>query len=394
MSPPSPETAPAAAKGPLPYGRQEISKADITAVVDVLTSDWLTTGPTVVRFEQKLAQQVGAREGVAVCNGTAALHAAMDAARVRPADEVVVPAMTFAATANAVLYQGGRPVFVDVDPDTLLIDPEAVARSLTSRTKAIVAVDYAGQPCDYEALRSIASDHGVPLIADACHSLGGSDRGRKVGTLADLTAFSFHPVKPITTGEGGMVVTDDAVMATRMRAFRNHGITSDHRQRTENGTFRYAMELLGYNYRLTDLQSALGISQLDRLDAWTERRRAIAERYREAFAQVKGIKMLTERPDVQHAYHLVVIQVDVEEYGVDRDALHATLRQAGISANVHYLPVHLHPYYREQLGTGPGLCPVAEAAYERILSLPVYPAMTDADVDRVVLHIRKGMRGA
>jgi perosamine synthetase len=257
----------------MPYGRQVIDETDIEAVVQVLRSDWLTTGPRVEEFEQAVARCVDAPYAVAVSNGTAALHAAMYAIGVGPGDEVIVPAMTFAATANSVVYQGGTPVFADVEPQTLLLDPLQVAAKITPRTKAVVAVDYAGQPCDYTALRDIVEKHGVLLIADACHALGASCEGKPVGSLADLTVFSFHPVKHITTGEGGMVVTAHAELAARMRLFRNHGISSDHRQRHQLGTWYYEMTDLGYNYRLTDLQCATIA------DTWRRRARLSSVRH-------------------------------------------------------------------------------------------------------------------
>jgi perosamine synthetase len=374
---------------PLPYGRQSIDDGDIAAVEEALRSDWLTTGPKVEAFERALAGFVGAKEAVAVSSGTAALHACMFALGIGPGDEVVVPAMTFAATANCVVFQGGTPVFADVDPDTLLLDPADVSKKITPRTKAVIAVDYAGQPCDYDALRALAEEHKLHLVADGCHSLGGARRGRKVGTMADLTAFSFHPVKHITTGEGGMVTTGDAEFAARMRRFRNHGITTDHRQRAEKGTWYYEMTDLGYNYRLTDFQCALGQSQLRKLPAWLERRREIARRYDAAFAAMPAVSPLRVAGDVTHAYHLYVIRLDLAKLAASRAEIFSALREAGIGVNVHYIPVHLHPYYRQRFGTGPGLCPAAEAAYESVLSLPMFPAMSDADVDRVVNSLRK-----
>ena len=367
----------------LPYGRHSIDDDDIQAVVDALRSDWLTTGPLVERFEQAFARRVGVEHAAALSSGTAALHAAMAALGVGPGDEVIVPALTFVATANAVLYQRATPVFADVDPRTLLVDPAAAEACVTPRTRAIVAVDYAGQPCDYRALRELADRHGLALAADAAHSLGGADRGTPVGALADVTAFSLHPVKAMTTGEGGVVATSDRRLADRVRRFRNHGIDRDHRARAERASWEYAVVELGCNYRLTDLQCALGLSQLARLDAWIERRRAIARRYDEALASVDGLRRLVVRAEADHAYHLYVIEIDAAAFGCDRRSLFDGLRERAISANVHYLPVHLQPFYRERFGLGPGLCPVAEAAYERILSLPIFPGMSDADVDRV-----------
>ncbi len=376
----------------IPYGRQTVDDEDIQAVIEVLRSDWLTTGPKVPEFEQALARYVSAKYAVAVSSGTAALHCAMYALGIGPGDEVIVPAMTFAASANCVVFQGGTPVFADVDAATLLIDPNDVERRITPRTKAIIAVDYAGQPCDYHALREIADRHHLSVAADACHSLGASYRGRAVGSLADLSVFSFHPVKHITTGEGGMITTDREEYEKRLRIFRNHGITSDHRQREAQGSWVYEMVDLGHNYRITDFQCALGLSQLRKLPQWLARRREIARQYDEAFAGIKGIRRLAVEGEVRHAYHLYVIRVNQDETGLDRQTLFQALRSRGIGVNVHYIPVHLHPFYQKRFKTGRGLCPVAESAYEQILSLPMYPAMTDADIQTVINTVRTLMK--
>jgi perosamine synthetase len=355
----------------LPYGRQSIDDDDVRAVVAALQSDWLTTGPAVAEFERAFAAATGAAEAVAVSSGTAALHAAMHALRIGPGDEVIVPTMTFAASANCVVYEGGTPVFADVEPDTLLIDAAKIR--ITRRTKAIVAVDYGGQPCDYDALRSF----DLPIVADACHALGGSYKGSPVGALAKLNVFSLHPVKHVTTGEGGVITTDDAELARRMRVFRNHGITRDHRER--EGSWFYEMVELGFNYRITDFQCALGTSQLRKLRDSVARRRAIAARYDRFFAGTPEIAPLRVRADARHAYHLYPVLLSI-----DRAAAFRALRAEGIGCNVHYIPVHLHPFYKERFGTGPGLCPVAEAAYERLITLPMFPAMSDRDVDDVI----------
>lgn len=373
----------------LPYGRQTIEEEDLAAVAEVLRSDWLTTGPKVTEFEEAFAAFSGAREVVAVSNGTAALHAAMHAAGLGPGDEVIVPPMTFAASSNAAVYVGATPVFADVEPDTLLLDPDAVEAQVTERTCAVVAVDYAGQPCDYDRLRAVCDRHGLTLIADACHAPGAMYRGRSVGTLADLSTFSLHPVKHFTTGEGGLITTHDAELAARMRTFRNHGITSDHRQREAQGSWFYEMVDLGYNYRITDFQCALGIRQLRRLPAWVARRREIARQYDAAFAEMPAVTPLAVRDEVEPAYHLYVVRFDMDAVALSKADLFAALRAEGIGVNVHYIPVHLHPYYRERFGTGQGLCPVAEAAYEEIITLPIFPAMTDADVQDVVAAVEK-----
>jgi len=376
----------------LPYGRQQIEADDIQAVVDVLNSDWLTTGPKIEEFESSFAAFCGVCEAVAVSSGTAALHAAMHTLDIGPGDEVIVPALTFAATANSVVYQGATPVFADVTPDTLLLDPASVEREVTSRTKAIIAVDYAGQPCDYDILHKIASHHKLALVADACHALGASDKQRPVGSLADISTFSLHPVKPITSGEGGVVTTDNASWARRMRQFRNHGITTDHRQREKEGSWFYEMTELGFNYRLTDFQCALAQSQLKKLPGWVERRQEIAQRYDEFFLECPFIEPLTKRTGVSHAYHLYVIKLDLEELGIERAEVFQKLRDARIGVNVHYVPVYWHPFYREKFGYEKGLCPVTEAAYERILSLPIFPAMNGGDMDAVIDALDKALK--
>jgi perosamine synthetase len=368
----------------LPYGHQTVGEEDCEALREVLSSDWLTTGPKVNQFEEAFARFTFAGEAVAVSSGTAALHAAMHAVDIGPGDEVIVPALTFAASANCVVYQGATPVFVDVEPDTLLIDPVEVMSRITSRTRAIIAVDYAGQPCDYDELRSVAERRGLALVADACHSLGGRYKNRPVGTLADFTVFSLHPVKAMTTGEGGMITTRSFESASRMRCFRNHGVTSNHYEREQQGSWLYDMAALGYNYRLSDIQCALGLSQLGRLQNWIERRRDIARRYYDAFIQLESVTPLTRRAGREHAYHLYVVRLDCARLGVDRGRIFRALRAEGIGANVHYLPVYLHSYYRQRFGTRPGLCPRAENAYEEILSLPIFPGMSDADVNDVI----------
>ena len=371
---------------PIPYGRQCIDEDDIRAVVETLRSDYLTTGPKVAEFEAAVSGVCGVAHGVAVSSGTAALHAAMHALGIGPGDEVIVPPMTFAATANCVLYQGGIPVFADVEPETLLISPGEIERKITPRTRAIIAVDYAGLPCEWDALRAVAHRHGLALVADCCHALGADYHGRPVGSLADMSVFSFHPVKHITTGEGGMIVTDDEALARRLRIFRNHGINTDHRSREASGSWFYEMADLGFNYRLTDIQCALGLSQLSRLPAFLDRRRAIARAYDEAFAGTP-VQALARPEGRHHAYHLYVVRVP------RRDEVFAALRAVGIGVNVHYIPVHLHPYYRERLRTGPGLCPVAEAAFDQILTLPLHPGMSDGDCNTVVAAVHSATQG-
>lgn len=362
----------------IPYGKQTIEEADLEAVAGVLRSDWLTTGPKVAEFERAVAEFCGIEHAVAVSNGTAALHAAMAALGIGPGDEVVVPAITFVATANAVVYQGGTPVFADINPETLLVDPDSVESKISDRTKAIVAVDYAGQPCDYDELREIARRHNLPLVSDACHALGASYKGCPAGSLADISIFSFHPVKPLTTAEGGMVVTNNPELAGKVRTFRNHGITTDFRQREASGSWCYEMVSLGFNYRLPDLSCALGLSQLARLPSWIRRRNEIAAVYDRAFMETDGVRPLVSKPDRTHGYHLYVVTLQG-----DRNAAYTQLRDAGIGVNVHYMPVYLHPFYRDR-GYPAGLCPAAEKVFSSILSLPVYPLMTDEQVGEVI----------
>jgi perosamine synthetase len=367
----------------LPYGKQEICDADVKAVVEALCSGWLTTGPRVAEFEKAFAGWCGAREGVAVNSGTAALHAAMRAINLKPGEEVIVPAITFAASANAAIYEGGVPVFADVEPDTMLIDPASAASRITAKTRAIVAVDYAGQPADYDALRAAIAGRNIALIADACHAPGATYKGRPTGTLADLSCFSFHPVKHLTTCEGGMTVTDDADMAAHMRRFRNHGIDSDHRSREKSGTYAYDMRELGFNYRLPDVQCALGLAQLSRLQTWVAARQRLAALYDRALSGMEFVKPLQTRKDRTHARHLYVVELAET---IDRDRVFAQLRANGIGANVHYAPVYLHSYYRQR-GYAAGIAPVAEAASRRLLTLPLFPAMANDDANRVVASL-------
>jgi perosamine synthetase len=308
----------------------------------------------------------------------------MHAIGIGPHDEVIVPAMTFAATSNAVLYQRGRPVFADIDPGTLLIDVNDVARKITRKTRAIIAVDYAGAVCDYPALRALADQHRLTLVADACHALGASSGGEPVGSLADLTCFSMHPVKPITSGEGGFVTTNNPFYAERMRCFRNHGIDRDFRQRQASGSWKYAMRELGFNYRLSDIHAALALSQLNRLTTWTQRRQHLASLYDAQWSGRPYVRPLLRKSLTEHAFHLYVVRWIKAECGVDRDAAVDWLRQKGINVNVHYLPVYLHPFYQRRLRIPLGTCPVAEQASEEIISLPLFPDMLESDVGRVV----------
>jgi len=373
----------------LPYGRQTIDESDIQAVVETLRSDWLTTGPKINEFEEAFAAWVGAGYAVSFSSGTAALHGAAFAAGLGAGDEAITSPLTFAATANCVLYQGATPVFADVSADTLNLDPEQVRRAVTPRTKALLPVDYAGHPAELEAMREIAERHGLTVIEDACHALGAEYRGRRVGRVSHMTVFSFHPVKHLTTGEGGMVTTDNAEFAETLRKFRNHGISSNARDRQREGQWHYEMVLLGFNYRLTDIACALGLRQLGKLEGNLARRREIAARYEAELGEVPGIIVPAVRDGAVPAWHLYPVRVELPKLSAGRAEIFRALRAENIGVNVHYIPVHLHPYYKERFGYRGGEFPVAEAAYESLVSLPMFHGMTDEDVEDVVRAVEK-----
>jgi perosamine synthetase len=373
----------------LPYGRQSISEEDIQAVTDVLRSDWLTTGPKVAEFEEALAAWVGAKHAVAFSSGTAALHGAAFAAGLKPGDEAITSPLTFAATANCVLYQGARPVFADVSSDTLNLDPDRFAERITPDTRAVLPVDYAGHPADLDAILALAERHGLTVIEDACHALGAVYHGRRTGCIAHMSVFSFHPVKHLATGEGGMVTTDRADLAESLRRFRNHGISSDARQRHASGQWHYEMVTLGFNYRLTDIACALGLSQMKKLEANLARRREIAAGYTSAFRELAGVVTPSVRVGANPAWHLYPIRVNPGRLSADRARIFSALRAENIGVNVHYIPVHLHPYYRERFGYKGGEYPEAEGAYQQLISLPMFHGMSDRDVEDVIAAVRK-----
>ncbi len=394
----------------IPYGRQSIDDADIEAVVKVLKSDYLTTGPAVEAFEKKVADYVGAKYAVAVSNGTAALHVACLAAGIGEGDEVITTPITFAASANCVLYCGGTPVFADIDPDTYNISPEELEKKITSRTKAIIPVHYTGQPCDMDAILEIAHKHNLLVVEDGAHALGAAYKGKKIGSIADMTCFSFHPVKPVTTGEGGMIVTDNEELYRRLVLYRSHGITRDkdmmqqyeeQLQQSSDPALQEAADMLrgdvidpggwyyqqlelGYNYRITDISCALGASQMDKLDHFLERRRQIAKKYDEAFADIPQIKIPWQQEGCQSGWHLYMIQTMERS----RREVFEGLRQAGIGVNVHYIPVYRHPYYQRN-GYAGVHCLNAEAFYERAISLPIFPGLTGQQQDYVIEHVIK-----
>jgi perosamine synthetase len=373
----------------LPYGRQSLDEADIQAVVEVLRSDWLTTGPKIAEFEERFADWIGAKHAVSFSSGTAALHGAAFAAGLGAGDEAVTTPLTFCATANCILYQGAKPLFADVAPDTLNLDPHEVARAISPSTRAIVAVDYAGHPADLDALRLLAEKHGLLLIEDACHALGASYHGKRVGSIADMTVFSFHPVKHLTTGEGGMVTTGDAKLADTLRRFRNHGISSEAKERQQGGQWFYEMVLLGYNYRLTDIACALGISQLGKLAANLARRRGIAAEYMNAFSGLAAVELASVRREVDPSWHLFPIRIKPGLLSAGRAEVFRALRAENLGVNVHYVPIHMHPYYRRRFGYRVGEHPIAEDAYQRLISLPMFHGMSNGDVGDVIHAVTK-----
>lgn len=375
---------------PIYYAHQYIDTADIDAVVQVLRSDYLTTGPKVSELECRLRELTGAKYAVAIANGTAALHAACYAAEIGPGDEVITTPMTFAASANCALYCGGTPVFADIDPETYNISPTCIREKITDKTKAVIAVDFTGQPAQLDEIRAICDEYGLILIEDAAHSIGSKFAGQSVGSIADITTFSFHPVKTVTGGEGGAVLTNSKELYMRLNLFRTHCITRDPAQMEKElkGPWYYEQIGLGYNYRLTDFQAALIISQLDKLERFASRRKEIVRRYDKAFSEVSELVLQKEIPQADTVRHLYIIQLALERLCCTRREFFDALAAENVVPNVHYLPVYYHPHY-ERLGYRKGLCPAAERLYERILSLPLYYGMTDEDVESVIAAVTK-----
>lgn len=373
----------------LAYGKQKIDEDDINSVVKVLKGDYLTTGPIVNEFENSVAKYVGTKYAVAVSNGTAALHMACYAAGISEGDEVLVPAITFAASSNCVLYCGGKPVFIDIDPKSYNIDINKIKEKITNKTKAIIPVDFAGQSVDMDSILKIAEEYNLIVIEDAAHALGSEYKNEKVGSKAHMTEFSFHPVKPITTGEGGVVVTNSKELYEKMILFRSHGITRNSELMTENqGPWYYEQIDLGYNYRLTDIQSALGLSQIKKLDDFILKRREIVNKYNEAFKELKEIGTPFENEYSKSGYHIYVLLLNLDKLKCGRKEIFEALQAENIGVNVHYLPVYLHPYYKK-LGYKKGECPVAEDIYNRMITIPLFPSMTDKDIKDVIEAVKK-----
>jgi dTDP-4-amino-4,6-dideoxygalactose transaminase len=373
----------------IPFHIPDIGEEEIASLVETLRSGWLTTGPKAKKFEEEFARYLGAAHTVAVNSGTAALHLALEAIGIKEGDEVIVPTMTFTATAEVALYLKARPVLVDCQPGTLNIDPQKIEEAITPRTRAIMPVDFGGQPCDYDPILEIATRRGLKVVEDAAHALPASYKGRRVGTFSDITCFSFYATKTIATGEGGMAATANPEWAERMRMMSLHGISKDAWKRyTAEGSWYYEVHQPGYKYNLTDIAAALGLAQLAKCDRFREERRRIASRYDNAFADLPEVERPVAAPDREHAWHLYVIRLDLERLRIDRREFIEALKQRGIGASVHFIPLHLHPFYRNTFGYKPEDFPNAAAAFERILSLPIFPGMGDQRIDRVIEAVR------
>ncbi len=377
-------------KKPISYGHQYIDQSDIDAVVEVLRSDYLTCGPKITEAEQKLCELTGAKYAVLVANGTAALHMAVLAAGIGEGDEVIVSPITFAASANCVLYCGAKPVFADIKDDTYNIDPASIRKLITPKTKAIVAVDFTGQAVELDEIRAICKENNLILIEDAAHAIGTRYKGQPVGSIADMTCFSFHPVKTVTSGEGGAITTNNEELYRKLVLFHAHGITRDEKQmaHASDGRWYYEQIALGYNYRMTDIQAALLNSQLDKLTAFSERRAQIVKKYDEAFAQIPQIQVQREIPESETTRHLYILRLRTEQLTCDRKQFFDALVAENICPQVHYVPVYRHPYY-EELGYEKGLCPNAEKFYNESMSIPLYYSLTDSEVEDVIRAVKK-----
>lgn len=375
---------------PIFYGHQYIDEADIQAVVEVMKSDYLTCGPKIGELEKKLCDVTGAKYAVVCANGTAALHIAALCAGVGEGDEVITTPITFAASANCALYCGARPVFADIDPETYNIDPAKVEAAITPRTKAVVAVDYTGQSVELGPIREICKKHGLVLIEDGAHVIGTTYKGRPNGSIADMTTFSFHPVKTVTGGEGGAVLTNDEILYKKLLLYRAHGITREEKlmEHEPDGPWYYEQISLGYNYRITDMQAVLIISQLDKLPMFSARRKEIVKRYDEAFRKMPELFVQREIPESDTTRHLYILRIVPEKLKINRRQFFDALAAENVHCNVHYIPTYYFPYY-EKLGYRRGLCPHAEKLYEEILSLPLYYAMSDEDVESVIEAVKK-----
>ncbi len=378
----------------IPYGRQHIDPDDIRAVIKVLKSDFITQGPAVSAFEKKITSCCGVKYAVAVSSGTAALHLACLAIGLSKGDEVVTTPITFLATANSILYSAAKPVFADIDYETVNIDPAEIKKAITSKTKAVLPVHFAGLPCDMPKIHKIAKTNGLKIIEDACHALGAEYKHNgkwiKVGSCkhSDMTVFSFHPVKHITTGEGGAIVTNNREYYERLVGLRSHGVVKPYKKCKKIGPWYYEMRSLGFNYRMTDIQAALGVSQMNKLKGFIKRRKEIAEQYKKSFSGIKGISFQEEPSWAKSSYHLFVLNIDFKKMGISRKSLMNKLSGKGVGTQVHYIPVYKQPYYKSSLSENP-LLDNAELYYQKALSIPIFPAMKHSEVSKVAEEIKK-----
>ncbi|MGD9028956.1 MAG: DegT/DnrJ/EryC1/StrS family aminotransferase [Anaerolineae bacterium] len=377
-------TTPPVREDLLPFSQPDISQAEIDEVVATLRSGWITTGPRTKEFEQRFAAYVGARHAIAVNSCTGGLHVALAAAGIGVGDEVVVPTMTFCATANVVTHLGATPILVDVEPDTLNLDPTCFAAAITSHTRAVIPVHLYGHPCEMDRIGDIARAHDMRVVEDAAHAVGAQWRGQRIGSISSATVFSFYATKNLTTAEGGMITTDDDEYAEKLRLWSLHGMSRDAWKRYAQGSWYYEVSVPGFKYNLTDLQAALGLHQLSRLEDMTQRRAELAAQYCAGLGNLREIELPTVRPDIRHAWHLFPIRLRTELLAISRAQFIDQLKAEGIGTSVHFIPLHRHPYYRDRFDLQPSDLPVADAAYERLISLPLYPGMTEGDVDNVI----------
>lgn len=374
----------------LPYGTQWLNECEINEVVDSLKSKWITTGPKMRMFEENFKSFRDSKYAVAVNSGTAALHISTSTIDVKPGDEVITTPLTFVASANCVVYRGGTPIFADIKKDTYNIDPNEIIQKITPKTKAIIPVHYAGQPCDMNEIAEIAGKHNLYIIEDAAHAIDAEYKGKKIGSISDLTAFSFHPVKNITTAEGGMVTTNNDEFHDKLLMFRSHGITKDAVKRFgKSSDYFYDMQLLGFRYNLSELHASLGIHQLNKLEFFQKRRIEIVELYNRELQDLEEITLPYVKKDVKHTWHLFIIQLNLEKLKVNRDHIFKALREENIGVNVHYIPVHYHSYYQDRFGLKKGILPNVEWLYPRLLTIPLFPKMSNDDAYDVINALEK-----
>jgi len=369
----------------VPFHQSSVGEAEAAAAADVIRSGWLTMGPRTIEFEEKFAEYVGAKHAIAVNSCTAALHLALEAIGLKAGDEVLVPTVTFVATSEVVIYFGARPILVDIDPVTLNLSPSDAERKITSKTRAIIPVHLAGQPCDMDAIHDLAKRHGLRVIEDAAHAVPASYHGRQIGSLSEITCFSFYATKTLTTGEGGMLTTDDDAVADRVRLMRLHGIGRDAWKRyTREGSWYYEVLSAGYKYNMTDIMASIGLVQLAKCDEMRAKRAAIAHKYDEAFKNLTELELPTLRKDRQSAMHLYILRLNNERLSITRDGFIAALKDREVGTSVHFIPLHMHPYYRDRFGYRPSDLPAAAREFERYFSLPLFPGMTDEQRDHVI----------